>query len=219
MARRDPQIRVLKKEYRAGPFPRWNNWVKDPLLARQVVAEISAFRVPGSAFPPLWFVSHSNGAVIALLAIRRLAELGVPVAGAIFTGAAIEADVERNGLLDLTTDYPKTCSEQGGLPGLRRPPDLGCAICWSSRGDTVTDVTPEPGESWLKRMRDWIWGRLAWPYGSLGATGWLKDGQPYEGRQFVTRWCPSSWGHGGYWTPERRPESFEQIRKTLCLPN
>ena len=30
---RDPEIKVLKKEYRAGPFPRWNCRVKDPRIA------------------------------------------------------------------------------------------------------------------------------------------------------------------------------------------
>src|SRR6266566_1406378 len=38
MFERDPDVKVLKKEYRAGPFPRWNCWVTDPLLARTVAA-------------------------------------------------------------------------------------------------------------------------------------------------------------------------------------
>ena len=32
MSRRDWDVKILKKEYRAGPFPRWNCWVKDPIL-------------------------------------------------------------------------------------------------------------------------------------------------------------------------------------------
>src|SRR5437763_2105735 len=40
---RDPQVKVLKKEYRAGPFPWWNCWVKDPLLARGLANEIELF--------------------------------------------------------------------------------------------------------------------------------------------------------------------------------
>src|SRR2546427_7475580 len=80
MAERDPQVKVLKKEYLAGPFPRWNCWVKDPLLARGLVNEIELFLDPlrsdtgpvlrsrtaegGHSTPSLWFVAHSNGAVI-----------------------------------------------------------------------------------------------------------------------------------------------------------
>jgi len=40
MYRRDANVKVLKKEYRAGPFPRWNCWFKDPLLGRGLANEI-----------------------------------------------------------------------------------------------------------------------------------------------------------------------------------
>ena len=36
MYHRDPEVKVIKKEYHAGPFPRWNCYVKDPALARVV---------------------------------------------------------------------------------------------------------------------------------------------------------------------------------------
>ena len=83
---RDPEIKVIKKEYRAGPFPRWNCYVKDPHLATSLANELELFLSPArtsdtpsprhavSPFPPplgsdsspsLWFVAHSNGAVIA----------------------------------------------------------------------------------------------------------------------------------------------------------
>jgi hypothetical protein len=193
-ARRDPQIAVLKKEYRAGPFPRWNCWVKDPQLARGLVNEILAFK-PVENRRSVWFVSHSNGAVIALQTLRKLAARGVPVAGSIFAGAAIQADALKNDLFV----YP------GGTR----------FVAWSSKGDRVTDTLPQAGESRLKRLRDWVWGRLAWPYGSLGATGWLLGGKPYTSARFVTRWAPEEWGHSGWWAPERREDSFEAIRQTL----
>ncbi len=47
---RDPGVKVLKKEYRAGPFPRWNCWIKDPLLARSLANELELFL--GQAVPP-----------------------------------------------------------------------------------------------------------------------------------------------------------------------
>src|SRR6266446_9107796 len=43
MFQRDPEVKVLKKEYRAGPFPRWNCWVKDPLLAHSLANELELF--------------------------------------------------------------------------------------------------------------------------------------------------------------------------------
>ena len=43
MLERDPEVKVLKKEYRAGPFPWWNCWVKDPLLARGLANELELF--------------------------------------------------------------------------------------------------------------------------------------------------------------------------------
>ena len=46
MLNRDPEVKVLKKEYRAGPFPRWNCWVKDPLLARSLANELELFFEP-----------------------------------------------------------------------------------------------------------------------------------------------------------------------------
>src|SRR5947209_18097788 len=83
MSQRAPAIKVLKKEYFAGPLPRWNCWVRDPRLARGLVSEIELF---GDA--SIWFVAHSNGAVIALLAAKQLIERGHKVAGLILTGAA-----------------------------------------------------------------------------------------------------------------------------------
>src|SRR5437867_9374489 len=84
-----PEIKVIKKEYRAGPFPRWNCYVKDPALARSLANELELFLSPpvapksdegGSSpvtrhpSPSLWFVAHSNGAVIALLTAKILAQ-------------------------------------------------------------------------------------------------------------------------------------------------
>src|SRR5439155_22008598 len=79
---RDPEVKVLKKEYRAAALPHWNCWVKDPLLARSLANELELFIGPPPSFhhpsppPPIWFVAHSNGAVIALLATKRLIERG-----------------------------------------------------------------------------------------------------------------------------------------------
>src|SRR2546427_5225070 len=86
MFERDPEVKVLKKEYRAGPFPRWNCWVKDPLLARSLANELELFlqnsvtpSLHHSALPSAWLVAHSNGAVIALLTAKILIERGFKI--------------------------------------------------------------------------------------------------------------------------------------------
>src|SRR5207245_6763248 len=59
-----PEIKVIKKEYRAGPFPRWNCRIKDPALARSLANELELFLdrpiFDPSPQPELWFVAHSN---------------------------------------------------------------------------------------------------------------------------------------------------------------
>ncbi len=147
---RDPEVKVLKKEYRAGPFPRWNCWVKDPLLARSLANELELFLAsappirspstpaPRPSPPSFWLVAHSNGAVIALLAARNLIERGHKIGGLILTGAACEADIDRNEILEW---------QCRGM--------LGTAIAYSSAEDQVLSGAPvsvssssSPGVLW-----------------------------------------------------------------------
>src|SRR4051812_20240676 len=98
-----PDIKVLKKEYSAGPFPRWNCWIKDPRMALGLANELELFlRQPTLDLglgtldsPSVWFLAHSNGAVIALLAAKILIARGHKIAGLILTGAACEADLKK----------------------------------------------------------------------------------------------------------------------------
>src|SRR6185503_644947 len=106
MFTRHPDIKVIKKEYRAGPFPRWNCLVKDPAIAKSLANEVELFLAPSSlsSLPspvPLWFVAHSNGAIIALLTAQILAQRGYTISGLILTGAACQADIAKNGVLEL----------------------------------------------------------------------------------------------------------------------
>jgi hypothetical protein len=229
MYRRDPEVKVLKKEYRAGPFPRWNCWFKDPFLARSLANEIELFleqgigaqttSKSGSRFmyeprtlsghvsdsehtpppsraasngapaflrPLVWFVAHSNGAVIALLTAKRLIARGYQVGGLILSGAACEADVAKNGVLEWWRDGA-----------------LGTAIAYSSVDDHVL-----PGRG--------IYRLLAWPYGALGRTGWLWDGKPVDEwpGQIFTCWFPG--GHSTYFTPQNIENTFEQIYSDIA---
>jgi hypothetical protein len=200
MLRRDPRIKLLKKEYRAGPFPRWNCWIKDPWLARGLVNELELFLDNAScpadehwaavdlASMEVWFVAHSNGAVISLLAAKRLIARGYRIAGVFFTGAACDAELSRNGVLKWL--------EAG---------QLGCAIACCSHEDAVLGL-----------------GKLIWPYGALGRTGWCLNGEPFAPcrvedpffDRIQTRWYPG--GHSRYFAPDRMEKTFEQIYQAVA---
>src|SRR5436190_688227 len=211
---RAPGVKVLKKEYFAGPFPQWNCSVKDPHLARSLASEIELFLTqPGkdafhrvtsislhqSTTPALWFVAHANGAVIALLTAKLLVERGYKIAGMVLTGAACEADLAKSGLLDL----------------IRRG-SLNAVIAYSSHDDTVLPgpVRQPPRERkglgrvvfFFKSAFRKFYSALASPYGSLGRTGLLLDGSPLSGLDTVelrpatlqTRWYRG--GHSTYFS-------------------
>ena len=219
LARRDPECRVLKKEYRAGPFPRWNNWIKNRQLARGLAAEIELFRsrpasenpVPEGALssnslPPTWFIAHSNGAVIALLATQRLIARGCWVGGLILTGAACEADLDRNGILHWV-----------------RSGRVGAAIAYGSAEDHVLAGDPRAMPSFGSKLRQWAWRKLLWPYGCLGRTGWTWPGhtprRSIANPEDPAKLCPTpfpnismrwfSGGHSSYFDPSNRIATFE----------
>jgi hypothetical protein len=240
----DPEVKVLKKKYFAAPFPHWNCLVKDPYLARSLANELELFiqdsitpslqhsisppldtRHSTLDTPPVWLVAHSNGAVIALLAAKILIARGHRIAGLILIGAAIEADIHK------TPIFEWYCQLQ-----------LGAAIAYSSPDDEVLDGDPRvekplrvtaraildcfTGNGWQAALalawpiaRDWLWGKLMWPYGCLGRTGWLCGGRPLDPQNpnpqpstinhILTRWYPG--GHSTYFTPENIEVTFEQI--------
>jgi pimeloyl-ACP methyl ester carboxylesterase len=210
MFQRAPQVKVLKKKYRAGPFPRWNCCIKDPLLARALANELElllkAQTSDGNA--QLWFVAHSNGAIIALLTAGLLINRGYRIAGLLLTGAACEADIARNNVLEW---------QCRGM--------LDAAIAYSSGEDRVLPEMPslEPEESAFKRFGSWVWRKLIWPYGSLGRVGWLLNGRPFarpdldtlsgrsSGDHSVTQTRWYSGGHSRYFAPENIEATFEQI--------
>ncbi len=214
MFRRERTVKVLKKEYRAGPFPLWNCLVKDPWLARGLASELELFLRPKrgrkSLCPPVWFVAHSNGAVIALITAKRLMARGYCVGGLILTGAACEAELGRNGI--------RSWLDSGRL---------GRAIAYSSAEDAVLGGEARGAQSgarpaWWRRLREWFWGKCLWPYGSLGRTGWLLEGREwkasaaYRGRLF-TRWFRG--GHTGYFAPRKLHRTFALIYRDILHPH
>src|ERR1700693_5713902 len=82
MLERDPAIKVLKKEYAAGPFPRWNCWVKDPRLARSLANEIELFLAPDSSAPKAFgTVSPTSSRLPSPLAAPKPGDGGSPCLG------------------------------------------------------------------------------------------------------------------------------------------
>ena len=215
MFKRDRSVKVLKKEYRAGPFPKWNCLVKDPLLARGLANELELFlgsepcdpgSVPSSEpAPALWLIGHSNGAVIALLAARQLIERGCRIEGLILTGGACNPDIERCGILDW---------QSRGM--------LKFAFAYSSREDEVLDGAEvaelSPGAGAFARLSHWLRGRLIAPYGCLGRTGWMLDGRALaatnsENSKIQTRWFAG--GHSCYFNAQNCERTFEQFYSDL----
>lgn len=210
MCRRDSGVKVLKKEYAAGPLPRWNCLMRNPRLARALEAEIVLFLEGRQGpLPPTWLVAHSNGAVIALRVTHRLIARGYRVGGLILTGAACPADVRANGVWNWC---------QRG--------QLGAAIAYCSPDDRVLAGDARALRGPWRRVRAWLWAWLIWPYGCLGRTGWTGldagAGAPPEalggpracrGAVLFTRWFRG--GHSAYFAPDRIEQTFEQIYRDI----
>lgn len=189
--------------YEAAPLPIWNNLVKNPRLAKDVVSRIET-RHLYDASSRIHIVAHSNGGVVAALAMRQLAARGIRTSTAIFTGAAIDSDVESSGLAELVAD---------GW--------LGRAIAYSS-----------PDDEWVRPWLEWVPGFYG-SLGSLGfrrnggETGLrIRGYQPIGAGagaewgasriRFVTRWF-AEFGHGEYFDPAHRESTFGCIARDLGI--
>ena len=132
--------------------------------------------------------------------------------------AACEADVERNAV----------------LPWLRAN-QLGIALAYCSAEDQVlpwgNTLMPSradsggPGNCAVRLCRR-VWSLLAWPYGSLGRTGWLFRGAPVELNQTIpelydtrsrllTHW--QTGGHSTWFSSGNIEPTFEQFYSDLQL--
>lgn len=204
---RDPQAHVLKRKYFEAPLPRWN-WIKNRFLARSFASEVEVIAKENPDYK-LWFIAHSNGAVITLLVVRALIERGLRVEGVILTGAACEADINKNGILDWALSDA-----------------LGDAIAYCSHDDQVLSGDVADASSPLEAVRAWLWGKLMWPYGCLGRTGWKTLGAELSSKRGFsvqlgserTTWLAQRWfpgGHSAYFDKERIRETFEQMYRDM----
>lgn len=179
-----PGVEVVKRRYSAGPFPRWNWFVKNPRLGQALAEELRPYGEDGAEF---YFVTHSNGAHIAIETIRRLARAGFRAERAIFIGAAISAHLEKSGVERLL--------EAGAL---------GAAFAYCSPEDLA-----------LKLRATWPYGHLGrLGFHQRGRPVEIADDERYHPAFALTRWF-AGYGHGGYFHPSHEPRVFEQIRADL----
>lgn len=94
-----PAVKTEAIYYETGPFPVWNNTVRNPRLARELASRIEMRAKYGTFRHHV--VAHSNGTNVAVLLMRRLAKAGIRTQTAVLTGSALHSDVEKNGLADL----------------------------------------------------------------------------------------------------------------------
>ncbi len=94
---------VETEHYKAGPWPRLNKFIVNPPVAKALANRVLLRReILGPA--PVHLLAHSNGGVVALSVVKRLAEGGVPVETLVLVGSAIDSDVRKTGLAGLVAD-------------------------------------------------------------------------------------------------------------------
>jgi len=174
---------VVKRRYAAGPFPRWNWWIKNPRLGAALAEELRPYAEDGAL---LYFVTHSNGAHIAIHAMQALARAGWRTERAVFIGAAIPADLARNGIGELLAAGK-----------------LGAAFAYCSRNDLA-----------LRWRVVWPYGHLGRVgFQREGApVEWWRPAARAEALA-LTRWYHL--GHSGYFAPEHEATVFAQIQDDL----
>lgn len=95
------EAHVETEHYKAGPFPRWNQYIVNPPVAKALANRVLMRReILGRA--PVHILAHSNGSVVALSVARRLAKAGVPVETLVLVAGAIHSDIAKSGLQALS---------------------------------------------------------------------------------------------------------------------
>lgn len=90
--------KVERRDYFAWPLPTLNFFIKNPLLAHYLAAEVALLAKNGM---PLHFVAHSNGCDIAIRTIKILTSKGIRVDSVILTGSITDPDIDECGIANL----------------------------------------------------------------------------------------------------------------------
>jgi pimeloyl-ACP methyl ester carboxylesterase len=179
----DSNIEVIGREYFAGVVPAWNVFVRNPRFADALVDLLKPYAKAGAMIS---FVSHSNGADIAVRAIRKLAaQTGARTNALVCIGAAIQSDVGKNGILELLTTN-----------------DLGRAVAYCSESDRT-----------LATKVKWPYGDLG-RTGFLPHVIGLP--LRYEGDvRLMTRWFPG-YSHTGYFASLNEDKTYDMILRDVA---
>jgi len=94
-------VDVQNREYKAGPFPMWNVFVKNHFLASALADFVLDYAEDGA---DISFLAHSNGADVALKTIKALARENLATRALVCIAGAIQSDVMRTGIADLIHD-------------------------------------------------------------------------------------------------------------------
>lgn len=193
MDARDPSVRVVEKEYLAGPFPPWNVWAKNWLLAYALAAELELWARDGREIS---IVAHSNGCDIAQKTARELARRGVEIEALVLIAGAAQSDVDKSGIADL---FRRGFVER--------------AIAYSSPRDrAVSNVLIWP----YGHLGSRGWTLNGQPYGQP----YGEPITPHESAPescIVTRLFPQ-YGHCDYFSDALRDQTCERIYQDVCNP-
>lgn len=136
---------VVTREYWAWPFPRLNVFVKNPIHARALAADLELV-LPTL---PLHIVAHSNGCDVAVKTVQLLAAKGIRTETLILTGSVTDPDVHESGIWKLIASgmlgkafaYISPTDGPLSVPSVLKWPykDLG-RVGWVRRGDSYQDL-------------------------------------------------------------------------------
>lgn len=196
-----PDVTVLADHYKAGPFPIWNNFWKNPRLADGVVELVENYLDQAESPDDIdvHFVGHSNGCDVIRRAALRLLKRGYRVKSVLLFSAPLANTVKGLGFEPHLEDGT-----------------LGRLVAYAASDDQVLAPTLD----W-KNPLTVVQNLVRWPYGNLGRLGlqdgeeWLTRNGPDVSRRSVTRFFPG-WGHGDFFplsNPGRMAGMFETIAR------
>lgn len=189
-AARHPQVQTVNTEYYELPLPRLAA-VRNPKRSRNLVRRMLTAAQYGIELrddpAELAFVSHSNGAVLAMQACRALIAQGVAVKALVMIAPAVRTK-------DATREVCEWMSK--GM--------LGIAMLVRPMRDVLIGSI---GRNWRTKL-------VAWPWGSLGADGW--DTSEFQVSESQVPSCPATidipdMGHTDVVAPENRRWLYETI--------
>jgi len=183
---------VMRREYKAGPFPLVNRYWTNPRVAKGFAASaISIIEELGNVHR-IFAVTHSNGGNVGVMFMREMSAAGHRVNGCVMIASATHSDASKNGLLDLHMNH-----------GLDR-----AVVYWSDQDRVIAPRQSYPGPYGSHGARGHEFGRS--PYGQT-VSG--IERVEYQGG-FLSREFPG-YGHSTYFDHDKKRATFDLILHDL----